>query len=637
MAAMMAGGTASATTLGIEGTAFTVDEKPAFLVGMSYYGGLGAPESFIEADFDDLTLRGFNWVRVWATWGAHDSNVSAVDSQGAAREPFLGKLKWLIEQADKRGIIVDVTLSRGNGAVSQESARLTSQAGHLRAVETLARALKPHRNLYIDVGNERNIRDPRFVSHEQIKALRDRIKDIDPERLVTASYAGDMSREEAEEYLLRSRVDFLSPHRPRNAKSPWETAEKTGQFFSWMREIGRAVPVHYQEPFRRDFSKWQPRAVDFLVDARQAREAGAAGWCLHNGSPRRDYQGARRSFDLRKERGRLFGQLDGDEHYVADQVERLVRARTKTWLALMDGRWHINGRVTYPDAKAEGLLMNVRMVNSVFEDRNDQTRPEGFDSDRNTDAFVAQIPDYVAHGMRAFTIFLQGGMPGYEGAINSAFTPEGELRESYMNRVQRVIEAADAAGAAVILGCYYQRQDQILRNADAVWTGVANAAHWILENRLGNVLLEIANEYPHKGFDHDILKTPDGIAELIRLAKATAPGLLVSASGIGNGKCDKEVAEAADFILIHFNGVPVEQIPSRVEALRGYEKAIVCNEDQKVEEVAARAAEASVAAGCSWGLMLEKINQNVAFEFNGHEDDPVVYATLKGLTTPSER
>jgi hypothetical protein len=77
----------------------------------------------------------------------------------------------------------------------------------------------------------------------------------------------------------------------------------------------------------------------------------------------------------------------------------------------------IDGRITYP-APAEGLLMNVRMVNAVFEDR---SRPE-FDPDANTDEFIAQIPDYVAHGVRAFTVCLQGGMPGYEGR-RSAFEP----------------------------------------------------------------------------------------------------------------------------------------------------------------------------------------------------------------------
>ncbi|MBM4017044.1 MAG: hypothetical protein FJ288_01740 [Planctomycetes bacterium] len=304
----------------------------------------------------------------------------------------------------------------------------------------------------------------------------------------------------------------------------------------------------------------------------------------------------------------------------------------KTRLALKDGRWYLNGAITYPGAPAEGLLMNVRVVNSTFEDRNDATRPAGFDADKNTDAFIARIPDYAAQGVRCFTLCLQGGMPGYEEALNSAFEPDGSLRPAYLARVRRVIEAADAAGAAIILGCYYQRQDQVLRDEAAVRAGVANAARWVRQCGFAHVALEIANEYPHGGFDHRILKTPQGVAELIRHARQAAPGLLVSASGLGGGQCHKEVCQAADFILIHFNSTPVERIPERVQALKVYGKAIVCNEDDKSGREGARAAEAAVRSGCSWGLMLNTLNQYVPFEFKGHQDDPLIYAALKQLT-----
>jgi hypothetical protein len=125
-----------------------------------------------------------------------------------------------------------------------------------------------------------------------------------------------------------------------------------------------------------------------------------------------------------------------------------------TRVSIIDGKWHLNGAVTYPGSQAEGLLMNVRMVNAVFEDANDATRPRGFDAEANADAFIAKIPDDVSQGVRAFTFCLQGGMPGYEGAVNSAFNPDGTLREPYMKRVRRVIEACDRLGVAVILGCY---------------------------------------------------------------------------------------------------------------------------------------------------------------------------------------
>ncbi len=91
------------------------------------------------------------------------------------------------------------------------------------------------------------------------------------------------------------------------------------------------------------------------------------------------------------------------------------------------------------------------MVNSVFEDR----RKPDFDPEANTSRFLSHLPDYAAHGVGAFTICLQGGRPRYEGAVNSAFAPDGSLRESYLARVRRVIEACDRHGLVVILGCFY--------------------------------------------------------------------------------------------------------------------------------------------------------------------------------------
>lgn len=304
-----------------------------------------------------------------------------------------------------------------------------------------------------------------------------------------------------------------------------------------------------------------------------------------------------------------------------------------TAVSIVDGRWHLNGKVTYAGARAEGLLMNVRMVNAVFEDR---ARPD-FDAEANADAFIRQIPDYVGHGVRAFTLCLQGGMPGYEGAVNSAFQADGTLRDGYMNRVRRVIEACDRHGAAVILGCYYQRQDQILKDEAAVRAGVVNAARWIATNRFTNVVLEIANEFGHRGFDHPSLKTSAGIAELITLAKRTAPGLLVSASSGGDTRLPDDVIRASDFLLIHLNNRRLDDatIPERLAALKKSGRPVVCNEDAKDGADGATIAELCVANGVSWGYMGEKVNQHFPFKFRGAADDPPVYTALKRLTTPA--
>ena len=155
------------------------------------------------------------------------------------------------------------------------------------------------------------------------------MRQLDPKRLVTASHGGDIARDEMPEYLQQVPVDFLAPHRPRDAASPGDTEAKSQQYLAWMKELGRMVPLHYQEPFRRGYGGWQPSAEDFLRDAQGAKSGGAAGWCLHNGDTRGRPDGQpRRSFDLRERR--LFDHLDGEERKALEVLRtQFVRPATK--------------------------------------------------------------------------------------------------------------------------------------------------------------------------------------------------------------------------------------------------------------------------------------------------------------------
>ena len=297
----------------------------------------------------------------------------------------------------------------------------------------------------------------------------------------------------------------------------------------------------------------------------------------------------------------------------------------------VDGtRFRINGAITYRGKPAEGQLMNVRMVHAVFEDTN---RPS-FDPAANTQEFVAQMPEYVSLGVRAFTIGLQGGWPGYPGFINTAFLKNGDLKPTYLARVAKVIERADALGAVVILVLYYQRQDHLLQDAQAIRNGVAKTADWLRQKGYRNVILEVVNEYKHRGFEHAILHSDASVADLIRLARQRYPGLLVSASHVRNGKISARVAAASDLIVVHYNSLTLSEIADSVRAIRrAYPgKPILCNEDQQIGSAAAAAASASVLVGASYGLMLERQNQHFPFEFEGRADDPVVYDRYAALT-----
>lgn len=314
---------------------------------------------------------------------------------------------------------------------------------------------------------------------------------------------------------------------------------------------------------------------------------------------------------------------------------------SKTSISIGENNWYLNGKVINKGTPAEGLLMNVRMVNSVFEDSGEAMPEEfrGFDKNQNTENFISKIPEYINQGVNGFTISLQGGMPGYEGAVNTAFQPNGEIRAEYLERIERVIHEIDTNGGMVILTCFYQRQhthDFALEGKKAIENAVENVAIWIKNKQFTNVVLEISNEYNHGGFlnwkDGDWLYSAEGQVELINLAKKTYPDLLVSTSGLGNGRMDELICKAADFILIHFNGTSHEDIPSRIADLKKYRKPVVCNEDDKKGADGAKALELSVANGCGWGYMNNDQNQYMPFLFEGVQDDPPVYSSFKKVT-----
>jgi len=304
-------------TLAVTNTLFTLAGRPTFLLGISYYGGLAAPEDVIRQDLDDIDRIGLNWIRVWANWRAFGADAASVDVEGREIPRVMQRLKWLLSECCRHGIVVDVTLSRGDTANGPP--QLATHEGHRRAVETLVTVLRPWRNWYLDLSNERNIRDSRFTSFADLKDLREAVRALDARRLVTASHGGDISREELVHYLKEARVDFLAPHRPRTGESANQTQSQMQEYVRWMKELNCAIPVHFQEPFRRGYGKWSPAMTDYLTDVRGAKASGGAGWCFHNGAERDTAEGQpRRCFDLRQRR--LFDQLDKEERTTLEKL-----------------------------------------------------------------------------------------------------------------------------------------------------------------------------------------------------------------------------------------------------------------------------------------------------------------------------
>ncbi len=301
----------------------------------------------------------------------------------------------------------------------------------------------------------------------------------------------------------------------------------------------------------------------------------------------------------------------------------------KTVVGIEGQAFRINGRPTYEGRtwngmKIEGLLMNSRMVQGIFDDRNPETRnlwkyPDGsYDADRNTREFLAAMPEWRRHGLLAFTINLQGGSPqGYSAAQpwhNSAFEADGSLRADYLGRLERIIDKADELGMAVILGYFYFGQDERVRGEDAVKKAVENATDWLLAKGYTNVLVEIDNESNVGKYDHAILK-PARVHELIDLVKKRSEGKVRSPAGrflvstsMGGGAIPPEsIVAAADFILVHGNGVSepdrIRKMVDQCRAVKTYRgQPILFNEDDHFNfDKADNNMIAAVSKCASWG------------------------------------
>ncbi|MEM8874259.1 MAG: hypothetical protein AAGD32_08355 [Planctomycetota bacterium] len=282
----------------------------------------------------------------------------------------------------------------------------------------------------------------------------------------------------------------------------------------------------------------------------------------------------------------------------------MSQARSAPHVTLDGARFLFDGRPTNPGSSCEGLLMNCRMVQATFDDLNPETHsrwkyPDGmpFDAEENTRRFCAMVPTYAECGLNAVTINLQGGSPqGYskhQPWHNSAYTADGSLRTEYLRRTSMVLDECGKHGIAVILGLFYFGQDERLADEEAVCRAVDGVVDWLLQRGDPHVLIEIANEsdiddcgFPGNfGYEHLILRANPRGHELIKRVQQRSQGkLLCSTSYRGGGRLTPNVAEAADFILLHGNAVDdPEELRKLIHDARkceGYHgQPIVINED----------------------------------------------------------
>lgn len=280
-----------------------------------------------------------------------------------------------------------------------------------------------------------------------------------------------------------------------------------------------------------------------------------------------------------------------------------IDSQTKrhTTVSIRGDEFLVNGKPTYAGRtwkghRIQGLLLNSRMVQGIFDDRNTETRgrwayPDTgkWDADRNTREFVAAMTEWRRNGLLAFTINLQGGSPeGYSKVqpwLNSAIDENGELRPEYMARLEKILDRADELGMVAILGIFYFGQDERIRDEAAVLRAVDNALDWVAAKGYTNILIEAVNE-TNVRYDHAILgpKRIHEVIERIRNHPRSGRKFLAGTSYGGGRVPDEPVVRASDFLLIHGNGVKdparISEMIRQTRQVPGYRPMpILFNED----------------------------------------------------------
>jgi hypothetical protein len=262
--------------LRVAGDRLHIDGKPSFPVFVSYFEVMRAAEPAIGEDFAFLKSRGFGGVRIFPQWRRPHQNPAdtLLDETGRVRsDEHWQRFASVIRAAGACGLLVDVTFNR-------ESLPNHSVEAYTRGIVEVTRRLWGSPHVLFDLQNERNhpIHAAMSLSESEVRAMRDAVKGVDRQRIVTLATDGGVPGTLA---LARSAgLDIVAYHESQSAG--WY--HQTPAIVAALKASGK--PVYLQEGARApDRGVTCDRAAHeqnpLQAALRAARDAGAAAWTFH--------------------------------------------------------------------------------------------------------------------------------------------------------------------------------------------------------------------------------------------------------------------------------------------------------------------------------------------------------------------
>ena len=280
--------------------------REKFFVVVSYFDALRASDSTLDSDFAYLKSKGVGGIRIfpnWWNWNNGDRQAATdtlIDENGNLRQSQLDRLKIVLDKAKNKEFIVDVSFARE--VAGQEVIDINEyKNGIIEAVGMIKQ--DGYKDILIDIQNEHN-GGITYLSDNDVKDIRDDIKQIAPDYPLGASIAYDASTSYAIDAANVVNLDVILYHDPRTA----DWYQRTGQVVNELKVSGK--PVYLEEPER-----WMPGSSltsnDFMTAMTQAKSAGAAAWTFHTEA----------GFDLRSDS--LQSQLSSVEREFLDSINGL--------------------------------------------------------------------------------------------------------------------------------------------------------------------------------------------------------------------------------------------------------------------------------------------------------------------------
>lgn len=255
--------------------------------------------------------------------------------------------------------------------------------------------------------------------------------------------------------------------------------------------------------------------------------------------------------------------------------------------------------------KVRGSLAMVRVTQALFDD--EWLRERRFDPSANTERLISQLATYKQHGVGGIVVSLQGGDPGYSGEANgvnrgasadlgeksgalvSAYNRDGSLKREWLDRLDRLITAANSQGLVVCLVLFQQDQDEALASPEAVVAGASNIALHLIERNARNVIIDVADAWdePEGRWDHRRF-IPRYIEFLIRTVRDqfqhAAFSLPIGASSGSGMLYPMSLARLCDVVLLQGDGRTAADKLARSRQFKGYGRPVLMVSDSNGQQ-----------------------------------------------------